>query len=349
MNAELQEVIGTKTIPEIFLEGGTDYIVSKIEEEARSLVPDTSTAIGRKAIASNAAKVSRSKTYLDGLGKDLVAGLKKQTSAVDAERRAMRARLDALKEHVRQPLTDYDEAEKAREQAILDRIAAIGGETPTVTAQLREYIEGVELIKIDSSWGKHAPAAAMRKDAELQRLRHLLTESEAEEKRQAESAALAERERKEREKRIAEEAGKKATREAQQAALDRVEEVRHQAECKRIAQERKIIEAERRASAAEQARASAEANAKRQVDEAKENARKEAEALAQKEADDRARAERLKDETDALRAANRSHRAKVNSEALASLMTTCGLDEDAAKIVIIAVANGQVARLRIEY
>ncbi len=40
--------------------------------------PDIDTRKGRKAIASLAAKVARSKTYLDGLGKDLVAGWKRR-------------------------------------------------------------------------------------------------------------------------------------------------------------------------------------------------------------------------------------------------------------------------------
>ncbi|EES5368095.1 cell envelope biogenesis protein TolA, partial [Escherichia coli] len=38
-----------------------------------SFVPDITTAKGRKEIAYLAYKVAQTKTYLDGLGKDLVA------------------------------------------------------------------------------------------------------------------------------------------------------------------------------------------------------------------------------------------------------------------------------------
>jgi colicin import membrane protein len=90
-----------------------DPILDRIFKEARSQVPDTSTAKGRAAIASLAYKVAQTKTYLDGLGKDLVAEMKKLPAVVDESRRNMRDKLDALKDEVRQPLTDW-EAEQAR-------------------------------------------------------------------------------------------------------------------------------------------------------------------------------------------------------------------------------------------
>lgn len=91
-------------------------ILERIFSEARSMVPDTSTAKGRAAIASLAYKVAQTKTYLDGLGKDLVSEMKKLPAVVDESRRNMRDKLDALKDEVRQPLTDW-EAEQAKIEA----------------------------------------------------------------------------------------------------------------------------------------------------------------------------------------------------------------------------------------
>ncbi|MBK0698942.1 hypothetical protein GZZ85_14670 [Klebsiella aerogenes] len=93
-----------------------DPIIEAIEKEARSLVPDVSTRKGRDAIASMAHKVARSKTYIDNAGKDLVAELKALPKQIDESRRIVRERLDALKDEVRRPLTEW-EAEQERIKA----------------------------------------------------------------------------------------------------------------------------------------------------------------------------------------------------------------------------------------
>lgn len=342
--------IHSDNIPALFAEGGTADVIAQIEAEARSVIPDVSTAKGRKQIASTAAKVARSKTYLDGLGKELVSDLKKQTGAVDQERRAMRERLDALKIEVRQPLTEFEDAEQAKQQAFIDRISKIGGETPQGVAELRAYIEGLELISInDDAFGSYIGMAATRKDSEIQRIRAMLKDAEAEEKRQAEAAALAERERIEREKRIAADAAEAATRAAQQAELDRVEKARHEEECKRIAQEREIIEAERRANAAERARAESEAQAQAQAAKAAEAATRAAEAKARAAEKERLDLERQIAEEDARRAADLKHRARINSEALDGLCGIAGMNREIAKAVVVAVAKGEIAHLVVEY
>ena len=93
-----------------------DPLIEAIEKEARSLVPDLSTKKGRDAIASMAHKVARSKTYIDNAGKDLVAELKALPKQIDESRRLVRERLDALKDEVRRPLTEW-EAEQERIKA----------------------------------------------------------------------------------------------------------------------------------------------------------------------------------------------------------------------------------------
>ncbi|MDE1907678.1 MAG: hypothetical protein KGH75_14640, partial [Rhodospirillales bacterium] len=90
-----------------------DPILEHIAREVRSFVPDTSTAKGRKEIASLAFKVAQTKTYLDGLGKDLVAELKELPGRIDKNRAAIRETLDALKAEARRPLTEW-EAEQER-------------------------------------------------------------------------------------------------------------------------------------------------------------------------------------------------------------------------------------------
>jgi hypothetical protein len=88
-------------------------ILMDIREEVCKEVPDLSTAASRKRISSLAYKVSKSKTALDELGKQLVAEWKAKSAAVDKDRKRVRDELDALRDEVRKPLTDW-EAEQER-------------------------------------------------------------------------------------------------------------------------------------------------------------------------------------------------------------------------------------------
>ncbi|MDX9896843.1 MAG: hypothetical protein RBS34_15445, partial [Desulfofustis sp.] len=111
------EIITTQQLDlAVFFNGDNslDRLLDRIEQEALSLVPDVSTAKGRGEIKSLAYKVAQSKTALDNAGKQLVAEAKQKLAAVDAERKKARDRLDALKAQVRQPLTEWEQAEDRR-------------------------------------------------------------------------------------------------------------------------------------------------------------------------------------------------------------------------------------------
>jgi hypothetical protein len=101
-------------VPAIFAPDGSKDILDSIEREARSVELDISTHDGRKAVASLAYKISRSKTYLDEQGERLVEEWKKSAKSVDIERKRIRDRLDALRDEIRKPLTDFENKEKER-------------------------------------------------------------------------------------------------------------------------------------------------------------------------------------------------------------------------------------------
>lgn len=119
-----------------------DEILKKIKDEALSFVPDLTTAGGRKEVASMAYKVSQSKTAIDNAGKELTAEWKKKSKAVDESRKAAREFLDNLRDQVRQPLTEWEEAEKARIEK--ERIEAEKKE-----AAIREKAEAFRTIASD--------------------------------------------------------------------------------------------------------------------------------------------------------------------------------------------------------
>jgi hypothetical protein len=97
------------------------FVVDKAEAEANGV--DISTKAGEEVIRSLAYKIARSKTFIDDLGKDLNAGLKKQAKIIDDQRSLVRTALDDLKDKIRKPLTEKEEREKARKEAIQSHLA----------------------------------------------------------------------------------------------------------------------------------------------------------------------------------------------------------------------------------
>src|ERR1700722_11729708 len=101
---------------DFFKAGGSEDVLARLELEVRSRAAslDISTESGRKAIASLAYQVARSKTALDEAGEKWGEDLRRQKEAIDSERRKVRGRCDLLKEEVRKPLTDWENGEKTR-------------------------------------------------------------------------------------------------------------------------------------------------------------------------------------------------------------------------------------------
>lgn len=112
MNAALDATTETPGVPalletralvpaDVFKPGGVMALLARLEADVRAVKTDISTAIGREQVRSLAYKVARSKTALDAMGKALTDDARAQIDAVNAERRAIRERLDALAEPVR--------------------------------------------------------------------------------------------------------------------------------------------------------------------------------------------------------------------------------------------------------
>jgi hypothetical protein len=334
---------------EIFSEGGLDNLLEKIHKEAESHVPDLETDKGRKAIASVSAKVAKSKTYLDGLGKDMVSGWKNQAKVVDAERRKMRDDLDDLKVSIRKPLTDWEQAEKDRKdsiQKIINELIESGSDAVEnyLSRDLQTMVDRKsEIEEIDTSAGfdelidsaiyfrkeaieKLEIAIEKRKqhDSDQAELEKLRTEALERERKEREDQLLKDRE--EREKRIADEAAENARKKAELAEAERT----------------KRIEAEREEAIIEK--------------EAAELAVIEEKKQAKIDADNAAKAEREKIEVERLREkeaaekreANTRHRKKINNEAVTSLMTA-GLTKDQAINVVTAIAKGLINNVTISY
>ncbi|WP_234116710.1 coiled-coil domain-containing protein [Citrobacter freundii] len=298
-----------------------DPIIEKIEKEARSLVPDVSTKKGRDAIASMAHKVARSKTYIDNAGKDLVAELKALPKQIDESRRIVRERLDALKDEVRRPLTEW-EAEQERIKA--EEAAKIKAEED------RKKFESDHEIALLMNDKHDREVAEKKAEAERQRIAH-----EEELKRQAAEQAKREAE----EKAAAELAAAKKREEDAIAARAQAELLAKQA------QERAEQEAKDAAAKAEAEKKAAIEAEQRKAHEEADRIKREAEA---KEAARLAEEKRIADEK-AKREADVKHRKAVGTEIVNALTANTSISREQAIEVLKALMDGLVPRTQINY
>lgn len=298
-----------------------DPIIEAIEKEARSLVPDVSTRKGRDAIASMAHKVARSKTYIDNAGKDLVAELKALPKQIDESRRIVRERLDALKDEVRRPLTEW-EAEQERIKA--------------EEAMSAMHAEALEMnIKFDQEL-----AAKFEADHEMALLMNKDIDRDREEQRR-----LAEQAQRERDERLKQEAAEQARRDA---------EAKHKAELEAAA--RREAEEKARAELAERQRIEAEQRAEREKQEAEARAEREkaaaveAERLKAKQVEDARLAEekRIADEQ-AKREADVKHRKTVDTNIVNALTSQTSLTREQAIEVLTALKDDLIPCAKIHY
>lgn len=138
-----------------------DAAIGQIRARVAEFVPDLRTSAGRKEIASMAYKVTRSKTYLDEIGKNLVAEMKAKVAEVDAKRRHVRVTLDEIAAEVRRPLDAWEVEDKKRKdvhEQLLDEIWSV---RPSVYDTVEELDAKVEKINnlMDREWEEYKKKA----------------------------------------------------------------------------------------------------------------------------------------------------------------------------------------------
>ena len=333
----------------------------KVQEEVAGHTPDLSTAAGRKAIASLAFKVTKTKTALDEHRKALTEEKRAEIAKVDAAGKAMRDQLDALAKEVRKPLTDWEEEDAARaarcqtvldqlkawaiihlddtSEAVAERVAQVQALviTPEEFADLYEFATDTRELTLQTL---QAGVVRLEKDeadrAELARMR---AEQEARDAAAAEAKAAEE-------KRLADEAAAKAEAEAKakaeadakaaaDAAAQRAADEAREAEAKRQADQQAERDRQHQAQLDQQreATAKAQAEAQRLADE---KAAADQEAAAEKAAADR-------------RAADIEHRGAIMRAAKEALMEHASIPEAKAKAIVLAIAANSIPHVSIAF
>lgn len=306
-------VIEKTNIPASFEKDGLDPIIGNIRKEIKSFTSDISTATGRADIKSFAHKITRSKTYLDDIGKDYVTQLKKVPKVVDAERKRMRDELDMLRNRVRQPLTNWEDRQRRIEEE----------------AKLREEIATAHNLALIENEQIDRQCDIEKREAVIKAREEMQTLKEIEEK--------AKRERIEREERLKTEAAENAKREVEERAnREKVEAERRIAE-EKLARERAEFEKK-------------EAIRKAEIE--KENAIKAEQEKAKQERErienERIAKESKEREENERRIADKEHRAKINNEAIKSFMDE-GFSEGISKLIVVLIAKGKIKNITINY
>ncbi|MEQ5315712.1 cell envelope biogenesis protein TolA [Providencia vermicola] len=320
MANELVVIEKSKALDVFKSSNSVEDIISKIESEVNSFVNDVNTDKGRKEIKSLAYRVAQSKTYLDGLGKDLVAELKEIPKLIDANRKTVRDRLDALRDKVRQPLTEWEAEQdriKAEQQMLAWHEEALEMNAAFDKA-LAERIESDHEIALLMNEKFDRDLTEAKAESERQRIAHeeeLKKQAaeqarlEVEQKAQQEIEAAAQRERE------AIEAQERAEREKQEA-IQRAEQEAKEAQVRAEREKQAAIEAERKKQADIEAARLAEEECKRQED--------------------------------ARRQADKKHQKEINNQAMQDLIDA-GIPEECAKSCIIAIAKNLVSNVKIHY
>lgn len=305
------------TEPEAFSD-----LYGKIVKAAEDFEPDMATAKGRDELRSFAAKITTTKTTLDGMGKELTEDWRKKVDAVDKVRKQMRDDLVALKEKTRKPLTQFETAEKAAAELIdenLNRIQDLKRVPFNATvADIGQMIDELAQLNQINDWGKHADEAAQSLEDTLKILEMAKKSAEQRVEMEAEAEAM----KQEREEIAAEKREAEAQELKRAAELERQEKEREEADAVRERETKRLKDeaaaAEKRAQEAEAAAAAVEQRAKderaRAEQEATERAERELAAKVEAERQEKLAAQKRKEEAEAAERAERERQEQLKAE-----------------------------------
>lgn len=245
MEYQLIEIQDKKILTE---PGSLSGLLSEFEGRVLAVAYTADTAKGRKEIASAAHRVSKAKSYIDQTGKEINDELKKLPKIVDENRREARQRLDALREKVRLPLTQWEEEQARIEQEEQAKIKAEELEKEVAAcyelADLMnsEFDRKIEEKKEEEERLKKEHEERIAKEAAEAEKRRAQEEIEAAKRAEMEAKIALE---------MAEKAKIKAAQDAEKQAKEaaemavRIEKERAEAAAKKIAEEEAKAQAEK--------------------------------------------------------------------------------------------------------
>jgi hypothetical protein len=322
-----------------------------------SAVFDYADAKGNKEARSHVFKLRKTKTAIEATRKDAKAAALAFGKRLDAEAADITKQVEEMIDVHQRPLDEIEEREAQRLGAIKERIEAIEalgtGLESLSAAQLAPRLASIEAIVVDDSFAEFLGDAAKAHDLSLLRLRAALP---AAEKREAEAKELEElRKLKiERDAQLAKEAAEQAAKaKAENEANARAAAEKQKAEDDAKAAAFAQMKAEERAKEAEEREAQAKIDNAKRIEEMAAKAKKDAEdaaaaAKAKAEAEQAAKDKAEADEQ-AKREANKKHVAKIQMDICADLSKELGINAQDALALCEMVSQGKIRHLSIKY
>lgn len=312
-----------------------EALFARIRAEIDAFVPDLSTVTSRAAIKSLAFKVTKTKTAVEAARKDKTEAWRKQTDAVNASGRVIKARLEQMEEEARKPLTEWEEAEKSRVERVAnwfdaaERAAVIlNDDTSEAVGERLATFEGMTLDA--DTFGDSLERAEQVRQQTVEVLRAAVARLIQAEADRAELDRLR---------------AEAVAREEQDRLAKEAADVKAKEEADAIAAKQRDDEIARKASQdalAEAARITAKAQADLVAAHEAELSR------LKKVADDKAAAEKAEADLVAQREKNRTHVSKIMAAAKLAIMGL-GVTEDQAREVVKAIKAGSVPNVTIQF
>ena len=331
----------------------------ELEKEYGTRVYDLTDPVQDKAARSDRLRVAKVISAFEDVRKAAKADAQERVKHVDGLGKIIRDRMEAVRDSIKDQLDARDAEIAAHAIMLQEKVDAIRAfDIPPdviLSAQnIQNRIDELSKVRIDIDIyeDRNADAALALMETKMH-LDFLLNARKQFESEQDELNKLRkekeDRERAEREEQI-----------RQEATLAAEAKAKQEAENARIAQERQAEAAEARIKAAEAQAKAIEETAKRKAQDAAESAKKaQAEAVALAEQAERNRigvelvATKAKEEADRkadeARTAKKSHRAKVEKEAIQSFVDAFHIPDTDAKDVIEAIRDGKIAHVTLNY
>lgn len=352
----------------IFTPQSHDAIVALVSSEIKEFVGDISTEKGRKEIKDFAFKIAKIRNRIEDAKKEVTADWAERKKNVDTQARLIKTSLEDLEAIALQPLTDFQNAEKARiveHEAKISEIEFYTKQNISDIATAQEFLNNLEPM-IERDWQEFKGRAVCAFEASKSYINQQLARLQEIARQQAELAELnrkaEEARQKEREEQIRRDAEEKARKEAEakaeaeRQAILKAEQEKRDAELRKQREEQARIDAERLKK---------EREAQAKIDAERKKAQEEKEALEKKLAEQQAESDRLKREAEAkalkerqdaeraeadrlAREADLSHRKAINNKAVNDLLEH-GITKEQAISVVTAIVKGLISNVKIEY
>jgi colicin import membrane protein len=138
-----------------FEDGTVEKLISRIEKEVATFVPDLSTAKSRGEITTLAATVARSKRPLDDARKALTEEWRDKTAVVNAHWKTAETRLDALRDSVKKPLIEWEAVDTKRKEAHREKLAVFNPDRTDHTMSVEDIcaiMTEVGNVEVNEGW-----------------------------------------------------------------------------------------------------------------------------------------------------------------------------------------------------